>query len=361
MSRERWMALLFAGGSICFLIGPFPGYAGLVGDAADAVTFFVGSILFTLGGLMQTLLAAPERRLSGVGRAAWWAATVQSAGTLFFNVTTYRAMHTALSSSEYNRLVWRPDALGSICFLVSGAIAYRAAPRQGLAAGARRAGLVGAGGELARLPVLRHLGRGWPRRSLDGLDARSGGLQLEHVAGRGLFPGLRAGDAAQRSHAEVAALAPTARARASGRAGRPRLRMNTGYSGTPLVRKLGIKPGQRVAFISAPAAFGAALGELPEGVHVLAGATRAGSLDVIVAFFTRRSALERRLGGLIGRIDRAGGLWIAWPKRSSGVASDVSEDVVRDLGLAAGVVDNKVCAIDETWSALRLVIRLRDR
>ncbi len=131
MSRERWMALLFACGSICFLIGPFPGYASLVGDAADAVTFFVGSILFTLGGLTQVLLAAPERRLSRVGRAAWWTATIQSAGTLFFNVTTYRAMHTALSSSEYNRLVWRPDALGSICFLVSGAIAYRAAPRRG--------------------------------------------------------------------------------------------------------------------------------------------------------------------------------------------------------------------------------------
>ena len=135
--------------------------------------------------------------------------------------------------------------------------------------------------------------------------------------------------------------------------------MSMGYSGTPLVRKLGIKQGQRVAFLSAPAAFGAALGELPEGVRVRA--TRTGSFDVIVAFFTRRSALERRLGGLIGRIDPAGGLWIAWPKRSSGMASDVSEDVVRELGLATGVVDNKVCAIDGTWSALRLVIRVRDR
>lgn len=135
--------------------------------------------------------------------------------------------------------------------------------------------------------------------------------------------------------------------------------MSAGYSGTPLVRKLGIKPGQRVAFVGTPAAFGAALGELPDGVRVRA--TRAGSLDVIVAFFTRRGALERRLGGLIGRIDRAGGLWIAWPKRSSGLASDLSDDVVRDLGLAAGLVDNKVCAIDETWSALRLVVRARDR
>ncbi len=137
--------------------------------------------------------------------------------------------------------------------------------------------------------------------------------------------------------------------------------MSAGYSGTLLVRKLGIKQGQRVAFVSPPATFSAALGELPDGVCLLASASRAGSLDVIVAFFMRRSALERRLGGLIRRIDRAGGLWIAWPKRNSGVASDVSEDVVRDLGLAAGVVDNKVCAIDDTWSALRLVIRVRDR
>ena len=131
MSRERWMALFFACGSACFFVGPFPGFASLVGDAADAVTFFVGSILFTAGGALQTSLALPERRAPGAGRAAWWAATVQSAGTLFFNVTTYQAMHTALSSSEYDKLVWRPDALGSICFLVSGAIAYRASARRG--------------------------------------------------------------------------------------------------------------------------------------------------------------------------------------------------------------------------------------
>ena len=131
MSRERWMALFFAWGSACFFVGPFPGFASLVGDAADAVTFFVGSILFTAGGALQTSLALPERRAPGAGRAAWWAATVQSAGTLFFNLTTYQAMHTALSSSEYDKLVWRPDALGSICFLVSGAIAYRASARRG--------------------------------------------------------------------------------------------------------------------------------------------------------------------------------------------------------------------------------------
>jgi hypothetical protein len=80
---------------------------------------------------VQSWLAWPHRRLPGGGRAAWWAAVVQSAGTLFFNVTTYQAMHTAVTSAEYDKLVWRPDWRGSICFLVSGAIAYRASPRRG--------------------------------------------------------------------------------------------------------------------------------------------------------------------------------------------------------------------------------------
>lgn len=131
MSRERWMALCFALGSTCFLIGPFPGYVQLVGESADGVTFFVGSVLFTAGGALQSWLAWPDRRIPGGGRAAWYAAVVQSAGTLFFNVTTYQAMHVALTSPEYNKLVWRPDWRGSICFLVSGAIAYRASRRHG--------------------------------------------------------------------------------------------------------------------------------------------------------------------------------------------------------------------------------------
>ena len=131
MTRRRWMALCFAIGSTCFLVGPFPGYAQLVGESADGVTFFVGSIFFTLGGALQSWLAWPDRRSSRIGGAAWWSAIVQSAGTLFFNVTTYQAMHTALTSSEYNKLVWRPDWRGSICFLVSGAIGYVASPRRG--------------------------------------------------------------------------------------------------------------------------------------------------------------------------------------------------------------------------------------
>ena len=129
MTRGRWMALCFALGSACFLVGPFPGYTQLVGDTADAVTFFAGSILFTIGGGLQSWLAWPGRHRAREGRAAWWSAIIQSAGTLFFNVTTYQALHTAVTSSEYDRLVWRPDWRGSVCFLVSGGIAYHASPR----------------------------------------------------------------------------------------------------------------------------------------------------------------------------------------------------------------------------------------
>ena len=132
MTRLRWMALFFALGSTCFLVGPLPGYVQLVGEQADAITFFVGSILFTAGGALQSWLAWDEwRSAEAGGRAAWWSAIVQSAGTLFFNATTYQAMHVALTSSDYDRLVWRPDWRGSICFLVSGAIAYGASPRRG--------------------------------------------------------------------------------------------------------------------------------------------------------------------------------------------------------------------------------------
>ena len=134
----------------------------------------------------------------------------------------------------------------------------------------------------------------------------------------------------------------------------------TDMSGTPLVRKLAIKPQARLALIGAPGGFDAMLGELPPGVEVR---RRLGGepFDVIVAFYARRAALERRLPVLVSALDSAGGLWLAWPKRASGVPTDITDDVVRGLGLAAGVVDNKVCAIDPVWSGLRFVFRLRDR
>jgi hypothetical protein len=132
-----------------------------------------------------------------------------------------------------------------------------------------------------------------------------------------------------------------------------------GYSGTPLATKLGIKEDHRVAFPSAPKGFEELLGELPGGVKIKSRAS--GPLDVIVFFTRSRAELERRLPALRRAMDPAGGLWIAWPKRASGVETDMTEDVARELGLANRLVDNKVCAIDETWSGLRLVIRLRDR
>ncbi|MBX7112054.1 MAG: DUF3052 domain-containing protein [Dehalococcoidia bacterium] len=132
-----------------------------------------------------------------------------------------------------------------------------------------------------------------------------------------------------------------------------------GYSGTPLPRKLGIKPGARLGLLRAPADFAATLGELPEGVVTRTSAR--GPLDVVVYFTTARADLERRFEALTKALDQAGGLWVAWPKRASGVPTDLDENVIRDIGLAAGLVDNKVCAIDDTWSGLRFVIRLKDR
>jgi hypothetical protein len=133
--------------------------------------------------------------------------------------------------------------------------------------------------------------------------------------------------------------------------------ITAGYSGTPLPRKLGIKPGHRVLLLSAPGEF--ELGELPEGVRVARRAS--GTADVILSFHTRRADLARRMPRLRAVMDPAAGLWIAWPKRASKVATDLTEDVVRELALENVLVDNKVAAIDATWSGLRLVIRLRDR
>ena len=135
--------------------------------------------------------------------------------------------------------------------------------------------------------------------------------------------------------------------------------MPAGYSGTPLARKLGIGPGHRVGLIGAPDGFEATLEGLPEDV-VLARQAR-GRFDVVV-FFTRREAeLGRRFGPLAAKLRPAGGLWVAWPKKSSGVATDLAFDRVQRIGLAAGLVDNKVCAVDETWSGLRFVYRVADR
>ncbi len=132
-----------------------------------------------------------------------------------------------------------------------------------------------------------------------------------------------------------------------------------GYSGTPLPQKLGIKPGARLAVVRAPEGFEGALDPLPEGVRLRTQAR--GAQDIVLFFATRRAELERRFDSLARTVAPAGGLWIAWPKRTACVATDLREGVVRDLGLAHGLVDNKVCAVDDTWSGLRFVFRLTDR
>jgi hypothetical protein len=129
-----------------------------------------------------------------------------------------------------------------------------------------------------------------------------------------------------------------------------------GYSGTPLPKKLGIKPGHRVLLLSAPEPFEL---DLPEDVKV--GRAARGKADVIVSFHTERADLARRMPKLRATMEPAAGLWIAWPKRASKVPTDLTENVVRELALANKLVDNKVAALDEKWSGLRLVIRLKDR
>ena len=135
--------------------------------------------------------------------------------------------------------------------------------------------------------------------------------------------------------------------------------MTPGYSGKSLVDKLGIKPGYRMALIDAPPEFPAGLGKLPDGVDV-AGES-ANELDFILFFADRAQALEKKMPRAIQRLKQAGMLWIAWPKKSSGVPTDITEDVVRRIALPLGVVDVKVCAITDVWSGLKLVRRLTNR
>ena len=116
--RLWWAAVLFVAGSACFLVAPFPGFVELVGQQVDAAVFFVGSLLFTSAATLQWLPAGAPRDLD------WWSSTWQLVGTVFFNATTFRALTTALGPTDYDRVVWRPDALGSLCFLVSGLLAY---------------------------------------------------------------------------------------------------------------------------------------------------------------------------------------------------------------------------------------------
>jgi hypothetical protein len=128
----RAMGVFFALGSLCFLVGPLSAYANAVGGHADGLTFFIGSILFTLGGASQCVLAAPERPHRPLGVASWRTAWIQAVGTLLFNLMTFVALTVAATSHNYNTVVWGPNAFGSVCFLISGAIFYLSSPRRGL-------------------------------------------------------------------------------------------------------------------------------------------------------------------------------------------------------------------------------------
>jgi hypothetical protein len=133
-----------------------------------------------------------------------------------------------------------------------------------------------------------------------------------------------------------------------------------GYSGTPLPRKLGIRAGNRVLLAGAPDRFAEdTLGPLP-GVELHHRAGRS-PYDVVLVFAPDLRTLAARFGPASRRLTVGGGLWVAWPKKASGVVTDLDDNVVRAFGLAAGLVDNKVCAVDATWSAQRFVVRLRDR
>ena len=132
-----------------------------------------------------------------------------------------------------------------------------------------------------------------------------------------------------------------------------------GYSGTPLPKKLCIRGGARVALVNAPPNFESALGALPDGAEFVSPSRE--RLDVVLLFARSRAELVRRFEGLAARIAPAGSLWVAWPKKASGVETDLAEPYVRQHGLDVGLVDVKVCAVDETWSGLRFVYRLKDR
>ena len=132
-----------------------------------------------------------------------------------------------------------------------------------------------------------------------------------------------------------------------------------GYSGTPLVKKLGIKEGSRVALVNAPNNFETELGELPDNVKFMKSTIK--SLDLILFFVLSERTLAKDFAKLAARLTSNGMIWIAWPKKSSGVTTDLTFECVQRIGLNAGLVDVKICAIDDTWSGLKFVYRLKDR
>jgi hypothetical protein len=130
-----------------------------------------------------------------------------------------------------------------------------------------------------------------------------------------------------------------------------------GYSGTPLLKKLGIKPGFNIAFVNAPRGYANQL-DLPTDVRIN---KRGNPLDFAQLFVRSEKKLKTKFSEYASRLKPSGMLWVSWPKKSSGVSTDLSENIVRDIGLTAGLVDVKICAVDEVWSGLKFVFRLKDR
>jgi hypothetical protein len=135
--------------------------------------------------------------------------------------------------------------------------------------------------------------------------------------------------------------------------------MPVGYSGTPLVQKLGIKPGHRLLIVGPPKDFAATLGALPDDTDLVKPTAK--QINVILLFVPSLANLKKQFTAQSKRLVADGALWVCWPKKASGMPTDLTENVVRDHGLAVGLVDVKVCAVDEIWSGLKFVIRLADR
>lgn len=131
--------------------------------------------------------------------------------------------------------------------------------------------------------------------------------------------------------------------------------MSEGYSGTPLARKLSLRDGQRVWFDSMPDSVQEEIGEY--ALDLSFAADPEDGVDAAHVFVTERGALESKLARLRPAIAKDGQIWVSWPKKSAGVATDITEDTIREVALPMGLVDTKVCAVDEVWSALKLVIR----
>ena len=132
-----------------------------------------------------------------------------------------------------------------------------------------------------------------------------------------------------------------------------------GYSGTPLPKKLGVKPNQRIALVNAPTDFAKVLGRLPENAAIVKRLD--GPLDLILLFVDREQTLAKQFPILANKLQSNGMIWVAWPKKSSGVATDLVFEKVQRIGLDCGLVDVKICAVDDVWSGLKFVIRLKDR